>query len=182
MFVISKAHLSCFSAAYNNFSRLPELLVAATRRINGVMTWHFFDDTGILQLLRERGSAQGSLIDMFALSGFPVSPEKHQEAVVKQVHLGVFHDFSKTAADRASLNPKDGRIGVVICRLRSHLSDDWMSSSEAASIRGDLNWLATSSLRQGATTFECRYGLTYNTLFLFEPTRSNKNKHVNISH
>ncbi len=49
-FAISYAHLFGFSAAVVNFNRLPELLTSIARRIGRCITWHCFDDPGVLRV------------------------------------------------------------------------------------------------------------------------------------
>ena len=53
LFAVAAARLFGFSAAVNNFNRVPELLIAWSRRVGAAMTWHCFDDAGGLELICE---------------------------------------------------------------------------------------------------------------------------------
>eukprot|EP00971_Amphidinium_carterae_P325633 6456003-Amphidinium_carterae.1 len=47
-------------AAVVNFNRVPAILIAALRRLFGVLVWHFFDDTGYFQMRSEDSAISAS--------------------------------------------------------------------------------------------------------------------------
>eukprot|EP00971_Amphidinium_carterae_P010935 215820-Amphidinium_carterae.1 len=52
-------------SAVVNFNRVPALLISALRRLLGVLLWHFFDDTGYIQMQSEDNETSAAqLIDV----------------------------------------------------------------------------------------------------------------------
>ena len=76
-----------FAAAVNNFNRLPELLTAVARRIAACATWHYFDDTGTIQLRQEQGSAQAFSENVYEAVGWPFGIKKHVDAATGHDNL-----------------------------------------------------------------------------------------------
>ena len=91
VFAISRAHLFGYGSAVLNFNRVPCLLVAACRRLGAIPCWHFFDDTGIMSLLRERLSAVDFASVVFSTVGVPFAAKKRQPLSDHQLHLGVIN-------------------------------------------------------------------------------------------
>ena len=147
-FSIAKAHLFGFSAAVNNFNRLPEFGCAAARRMGAVPCWHFFDDVGTAEVALEQGTGQHFAGRTFDILGFPFSPEKHVPAGHSTLHLGLINELGNADQDAVALLPKKGRVERVLCKISTALSDDWMEPTEASSLRGDITFLACTSYRK----------------------------------
>eukprot|EP00971_Amphidinium_carterae_P080182 1586754-Amphidinium_carterae.1 len=76
-----KAMLFGLLSAVTQFNRVPAFLNAMARRVFGLMSWHFFDDSGIITLEEEHKSHLhgGQLLRYVNTSlGFPHADAKHQ--------------------------------------------------------------------------------------------------------
>jgi hypothetical protein len=144
-FAVSYAHLFALEAAVQNYNRLSELINAFTRRALAIPSWHFFDDFGYIQTPRDWNTADIGLNAVLAAMGVPAQAKKRREPSVKQLHLGLVHDFSRVAMDEGILDVKPGRAEACVEKILDVLRDGEITGDECASLRGDLMFMATTS-------------------------------------
>ena len=77
--------------------------------------------------------------------GLPVNPAKHESWSQSIVHLGVVHDLTLAQENQIRYTPKDGRIEKIVQRCQKALSEKFLASGDAASLRGELGYLFCSS-------------------------------------
>ena len=141
-----KAHPYGLAAAVLNFNRVPAILTAASRRMLGVCTANYFDDSGILDFVCARGSGQSALLLLYDCAGLVLDPSKQNPMASQRPFLGVLLDlcdFSCESCIRVNLKPG----------LRETLSDDieeilqkgTLSPAEAAKLRGRFTWAASAT-------------------------------------
>ena len=101
-----------------------------------------------MSLLREKSSAVDFASVVFSTVGVPFADKKRQPLSDHQLHLGVINDFANTKREACFLRPKEGRMEKIASKIEAALGDDWCTPTEAASIRGDVTFLACTSHRK----------------------------------
>ena len=135
----------CFglTASVNQFNRLPELIVAACRRIFGLVNSHYVDDYPTCEPSYAKCSAQTTLRLLHSLIGIPLAPSKHVRMGCLTVFMGVTHDFSRFALYReVTMRPKEGRV-EKICKAVTALcaANATASPAQLSSLRGKLQFV-----------------------------------------
>jgi len=164
-FCISWGHVFGFKSAVTNYNRVPEFCIAATRRLLAALSWHFFDDVGTVSFSLDKSTAVAAVPCLFEVTGFPVNPAKHEPWSQELIHLGVVHDLRLAHSDSIVFSPKPGRVEKIVARCVSALQSEHLSSGDAASLRGELGYLFSSSLDKVGkcglqALADCQYGKT----------------------
>ena len=115
------------------------------RRMMGIPCGHFFDDKGVLTLVFEKQNGQLMMIKVDTALGWPPKAAKHCESAEVQVNLGVQLDFSRLDINEIEIAPKEGRLMKIEAKILNILQDDFVDEKRATSLRGDLNFLSTTS-------------------------------------
>jgi hypothetical protein len=148
------------AAAGENFVRLPELLIMASRRLLAIPAALFIDDAQVVEseasrgvpvageegLLRFPGSAHSSFVSLCDIAAFPLSVPKRQEWSVLPVALGIESDLSKAHIDgsvrQRIAGPTRDKASLLLDSIQISQS---LSPSQAASLRGKLGHLFSRS-------------------------------------
>lgn len=148
------------AAAGENFVRLPELLIMASRRLLAVPSALFIDDVQVVEseasrgfpvagadgLLCFPGSAHSSFVSMCGIAAFPLSIPKREEWSVSPVALGIESDLSRAHVDGSIRQRIAGPTRVKASMLvESFQRSQSLSPSQAASLRGKLGHLFSRS-------------------------------------
>mgnify|MGYP002805957048 CR=1 FL=1 len=145
LFSILYGHSYGLVAAVNNYNRWPELMVAILRRILMVPCWHYFDDMGIMQLHFEENTGQLAVQELMELMGRPAKRSKSIALGTMTTHLGCVFKMSSMHKGYITILPKEGRLEKIASKVAASLQKNNISSSDASSLYGDLNFLLTTS-------------------------------------
>ena len=93
-YAILKAHLYSLASAVMNFNRTPCFLTALTRRVAAACTANYFDDSGVMDFIAARGSAQSFLWQAYTMLGLMLDADKDDVASQRHV-LGLLLDLTR---------------------------------------------------------------------------------------
>lgn len=149
----------CFglSSAPANFNRTPVLMVQICRRLFGVTCSSYFDDYNCAEPSYADSSGQRVIWEVHRIIGFMLSLEKHVDMKERNVFLGVETDFTDTHSERfVHVRPKPGRPKKLIKTLEKIVQKNCLPPSQAASVRGKLQFLLSSAYgRVGRAALQC---------------------------
>ena len=139
-------HQFGFTTAPQNFNRLPEFLVHASRVIFACAVGHYFDDYDTVEPQYCGQSGQHALAALHGMLQFTIAQEKHESAKPSNVFLGVSTDFSSLRLDGTiHMRAKPGRSEKMCTLLRDILISNSLPPALAASVRGKLQFLTSYS-------------------------------------
>jgi hypothetical protein len=107
-----------------------------------------------LYVAAEGPEAEHYVCKVAKLLGYAMNPEKHTGWSREALHLGVIHDMSRVSHDEITYVPKPGRVERLVELAQKAVDKaDWstrnvhtmMTTAEAASFKGKLTFLNTSS-------------------------------------
>ena len=131
-------------AAFNQFSRLPQLISAIARRGLYLLSGHYVDDNVLLEVGHVGGDAQRSFCRLVEMMGILLSPSKKQPTTTMAGFLGHDHDLTRIIADGAAIySPKAATREKMEELIEQAFARQQLSSGAAAKLRGVANWLDT---------------------------------------
>ena len=135
-----------FATAVLNFNAYAKLVVIFARAFLAVPCDQFFDDFLIVDLLKAGSSAQDALAASLSLLGQRHAPPKRKHMARVNVGLGVSVDVSEAHTHMVvRVSPTRERVAAVLATLRQARSANWLLPVVAASVRGKLGFVFSSS-------------------------------------
>ena len=131
-----KAHPYGLASAVLNFNRTPCFLTALTRRVAAACTANYFDDSGVLDFVSARGSAQSFLWQAYTLLGFKLDPDKDGPMASQRHFLGLLLDFTHVLLDKSMrIHLKEGLAESLLANIKEILTSNRCTPAEAAKLR-----------------------------------------------
>ena len=129
-----------------HFNRFPALMVAAARRLFGLVHGAYFDDNLVIEPHYTAMDAKAAIMQLFDDVGTPPKPSKTMDAAGHRVFLGaaVSHIFEHDESFIV-LAPREVTRAQVLSDLTTAINDEKLSAAMAAKIRGRSGWLASNS-------------------------------------
>ena len=137
-------------SAVVHFNRLPQLGVAAARRLCLSFCAAYFDDElSDIEFIRHSDVSQRGLSLVFRLLGAPPQPQKAFAPASNRHYLGTsVHTGDFCCAGFVRFQPKSATSYKVLTRLKEALDTNYLSRDAAGKLRGDLNWMYSNCAGQ----------------------------------
>ena len=136
-------------SAVVHFNRLPQLGVAAARRLCLSFCAAYFDDELSIEFIRHSDVSQRGLSLVFRLLGAPPQPQKAFTPASNRHYLGTsVHTGDFCCAGFVRFQPKSATSYKVLTRLKEALATNYLSRDAAGKLRGDLNWMYSNCAGQ----------------------------------
>lgn len=136
-------------SAVVHFNRLPQLGVAAARRLCLSFCAAYFDDELSIEFIRHSDVSQRGLSLVFRLLGAPPQPQKAFAPASNRHYLGTsVHTGDFCCAGFVRFQPKSATSYKVLTRLKEALDTNYLSRDAAGKLRGDLNWMYSNCAGQ----------------------------------
>lgn len=152
-------------SAVVHFNRLPQLGVAAARRLCLSFCAAYFDDELSVEFIRDYDVSQRGLALVFRLLGAPPQPQKAFTPASNRYYLGSSVHTGDFCCDGiVRFQPKSTTSHKVLTRLQEALKLNYMSRDAAGKLRGDLNWMYSNCAGQvgkfaGPVLTEIQHGI-----------------------
>ena len=135
-----------FSASVLAFNRGPTLMVAAARRIAGILSAAYFDDLPVLDTVECAPSAHEGLQDTLTIAGYEQSPAKAMPPSPYRVLLGTSLSLARTSEEGiVLLEPTASTHLRVMDAIQLALDTGILTPAQASKLRGQLGWAATAT-------------------------------------
>lgn len=136
-------------SAVINFNRLPQLGVAAARRICASFAAAYFDDELSVEFCSHAAVSNLGLKLVFTLMGVPPQPAKAFHPGSDRHYLGTSVHVGAFASDGTiRFQPKSLTTAKVLKCIDGALADATMDRDTAGKLRGDLNWMFSNCAGQ----------------------------------
>ena len=134
------------TSAVVSFNRFPTLLVAAARRLLGILCGAYFDDIVTTDSVLGRGSSQGQLTALMGALGSPPAKGKSFPLAQNRIFLGVSISLYRFAEESIiEIQPKSA-TRATIQQAIGRAVEDKLTAGTAAKLRGQCSWAAQNSL------------------------------------
>ena len=129
-----------------NFNRLPRLVCAVAVMLLLALVAQYVDDFPCVDVAEGAKTAQEALQLVLQVFGWDIEPGKRLPMSYQNIVLGVTVNLTKVATKLvAECAPLRAKVDVTLQLLRDCKAAGSMSSGQAASFRGKLNWICTPS-------------------------------------
>ena len=145
MFLVLLGSPFRLSSAVLNFNRTPALQTAVLRRCLGVLSTHFYDHFGIVDVAAAHGTAQAAVRQAFTLAGLQLDPEKGHPMYGQRVFLGQVLDVARAAVTGSvQFTLKPGFREAMNAQIDGVFNEARLGSGFAAKLRGQFGWASTT--------------------------------------
>ena len=128
------------------FNRYPTLVVAAQRRILGLLTGAYFDDILTMDIAATSRQAKGLGNWLWLVLGTPPKPPKAYPMQSHRPFLGSVPDLSSITSDGSvTITPREASRRHVRNDIETAISTGVFTSVQASRTRGRCGWVATNS-------------------------------------
>ena len=148
------------------FNRMPTLATAIVRRFLLVAQGHYFDDLTDPSIASLAAETKSQVVRLYSILGIKLSVKKRKRLKSMCSFLGVLHDMSTWHTDAAAvLGPSPTSSAKAIAAVNCITTRGNMSQSEAAKLRGQLQWLDSTLLgRPCRPALACLAARQYNLI------------------
>lgn len=139
-------HAFGLAAAVNNFNRKPALMVAASRRMLGLLCSSYFDDFTIIDFSASDGQGQKHMAELFAMYGAIMSPEKMMPMAKQRIILGQTVNLHHVMDEgEVVLEAKPLAKEEICAELQEMAKMQAIPSARASKVRGKAGWIGSSA-------------------------------------
>jgi hypothetical protein len=146
VFQVVPGHSFGCAGSIPNFNRLPRLVCAVSVMMLLSLVAQYVDDFPCVDIVAGAETAQEALQLVLQVFGWDIEPTKRLPMAYQNIVLGVLVKLGNIASHlTAECEPVRAKINAVLQLLRDCKAAGSMSSGQAASFRGKLNWICTPS-------------------------------------